>query len=523
MGTLHIDRLEARYRLPPSAARGKSRLDRLLWAVLDHGLDAAKVGRGVGDDELVCLRTLHLPVRLRLAEPDWRLVDAWSQALGRAIEAAICGGDATQVVRYGSRLEALADLAQGIARGDLGRAWAWRAAGLADVAATGSIRTAARALVGALRREPERIMPVLAIVAARGRLAQLASRLDLDLWLGLARAALRSAGADPGIVLAPTIAPTVEPPRTPLPATLARSTIACALVRDAAAAVREPQLTRMLAAFALLEAEPLLLRRADAGASVTWATRFLGSGTFPAGTSQQAGRGPIDGAPRDAPALMARPRGQEDAAGTPPWAADAARRDVPADTSDDAVLAASESQEDGAAPHGLDDLRQAGASVWGGLLFLLHLVDALDLPAALAVGTSFPGRPPRWVLHQLACMLLPLAADDPAALAFAGLRPEDAPPSRGEPPLGEDERQMLAVWRDQIVEGLRARLAWPVDDDPALLRRLCLRRALILADPGWIEVHLRLREVDVDVRRAGLDLDPAYVPWLGVVVTFVYG
>ena len=498
MRTLRIDRMEARYRLPPSAAGAKPRLDRLLRAVLDHGLDAAKVGRGASESELICLRTLHLPVRLRLSEPDWRLVESWSQAFAQAIEASIRNRDATQVVRYGSRLEALADLAQGVARGDLARAWAWRAAGLADLAATGSIRTAARALVGALRREPERIVPVLAIIAARGRLAQLTSRLELDLWLGLARAALRAAGSDPGSVLAPTAAPAVATPRAAtVAATLARSTIARALGRETAAALREPALARIMAAFGLLEAEPLLLRRPDAATSVTWAARRLASGTHSARTGPRAELKTLEATQPDLSAT-APTAGRRDEAGC-------TDRDVPADTP------------------GLEDLRQAGASVWGGLLFLLHLVGPLDLAAALAGGTTFSDRPPRWVLHQLACALLPLAADDPAALAFAGLRPEDAPPSRGEPPLGEDEHQVLAVWRDRIVEGLRARLAWPVDNDAALLRRLCLRWAMILADPGWIEVHLRLREVDLDVRRAGLDLDLGYVPWLGVVVRFVYG
>ena len=49
------------------------------------------------------------------------------------------------------------------------------------------------------------------------------------------------------------------------------------------------------------------------------------------------------------------------------------------------------------------------------------------------------------------------------------------------------------------------------------------RVAEIVVDPGWIEVRLQLEEVDVDLRRAGLDLDPGWLPWLGAVVRFVYG
>jgi hypothetical protein len=40
--------------------------------------------------------------------------------------------------------------------------------------------------------------------------------------------------------------------------------------------------------------------------------------------------------------------------------------------------------------------------------------------------------------------------------------------------------------------------------------------------PGWVEVYLPLDGVDVAVRRAGLDVDPGWVPWLGTVVMFRY-
>ena len=70
---------------------------------------------------------------------------------------------------------------------------------------------------------------------------------------------------------------------------------------------------------------------------------------------------------------------------------------------------------------------------------------------------------------------------------------------------------------------LRARLPGASDrGDPALLLSVCRRHAVIHADPGWIDVDLRLDEVSVDVRRAGLDLDPGYLPWLGCVVRFRY-
>ena len=57
---------------------------------------------------------------------------------------------------------------------------------------------------------------------------------------------------------------------------------------------------------------------------------------------------------------------------------------------------------------------------------------------------------------------------------------------------------------------------------PALLTRLLCRAARISADPGWIDVHFALRDVSVELRRAAIDLDPGFLPWLGVVLRYRY-
>jgi hypothetical protein len=66
------------------------------------------------------------------------------------------------------------------------------------------------------------------------------------------------------------------------------------------------------------------------------------------------------------------------------------------------------------------------------------------------------------------------------------------------------------------------------------LRRWCRRRAGIglhslVRRPGRVEAtrtHLDVifehRQADIRVRRAGLDLDPGWVPWIGRVVRFHY-
>jgi hypothetical protein len=124
------------------------------------------------------------------------------------------------------------------------------------------------------------------------------------------------------------------------------------------------------------------------------------------------------------------------------------------------------------------------------------------------------------VLHQLALTLVPAEADDPAVLAFAGLPPETEPPWLHEEPATVTEVVVIAAYAARIREAVRERLNRR-DPDEAL-QFVCHRHAVIVADPGWIEVHFALTDVSVEIRRAALDLDLDYLPWLGVVVKFVY-
>lgn len=49
------------------------------------------------------------------------------------------------------------------------------------------------------------------------------------------------------------------------------------------------------------------------------------------------------------------------------------------------------------------------------------------------------------------------------------------------------------------------------------------RPARVLATSSHLDLHFRLQDVSLPVRRCGLDLDPGWQPWLGRVVQFHYG
>ena len=170
----------------------------------------------------------------------------------------------------------------------------------------------------------------------------------------------------------------------------------------------------------------------------------------------------------------------------------------------------------------------AAATSWGGLLFLLPVVAELGIPASVTAEPGAYGVGLRPVLHELGRRLLARAAPgaepadvrDPALLAFCGLSSGSQAPRPPEPPASE----RIGLVAGSVAAALRERLPAlePDRGDPALLLSVCRRHAVIQADPGWIDVDLRLDEVSVEVRRAGLDLDPGYLPWLGCVVRFRY-
>jgi hypothetical protein len=167
----------------------------------------------------------------------------------------------------------------------------------------------------------------------------------------------------------------------------------------------------------------------------------------------------------------------------------------------------------------IPQLRRRTRTSYGGLLFLLHIVADLELANDIAQHPVLSARGFRWSMHQLALTLCPGAEPgDPAALAFAGLPPDDVPPSRGEAPPTDAEIDALAAFARHITVALEQRLPPEREQFASLL----LRSAEVVADPGWIDVCFSLPDVSTAVRRAGLDLDLGYLPWLGVVMRFVY-
>lgn len=495
MDTLAITRLHTRFRTP--TARARQRLLRLPPRLVDQALADAATAAGLFANEHVCVRRLALTARFDLREPDEHLLAQWAAALASELAEQIRAGRSAQVQRYGSLRAALLDLVVSSVAGDRRRAWAWRQLGFTVDA------SAATTVFAALLKHPEAIPPVLDAARRQGVLRRLVALLAAAEWTTLAAellaihdrprawaevALLRASarGADSAAAAGPHTDPTGQGEHAwagPHPAHLAHLVnrlLASPLGQAVHAAARglDPERRAALAVFLAMGGAPARLSALGTAAPALLALVFQHLAR-PAAVSQQPPT-PELGSPD-----QAAPPAERDAAETPPPAGD---------------------------PQAI--ARPEGWTDHAGLLFLVHLLDA-HIEAVLA---ATPTRPLAWSLHALARALLDLADDDPAALAFAGLAPDAEPPNaRGTSrPVHPSEQAAL----DVIAGEIRSQLAEHVEE--RTLEEICARRGLVRADPGWFCVHLDLDSVDLAIRRAGLDLNPGHLPWLGVVMEFVY-
>ncbi len=468
----HIHALAARYVLPRPHAGAQARLDRLLRRMLDEALEPALERAGVPLHAEVCLREISSRLTLDLGASDDALILKWSLELAAVIAAAVADPGPTVVV-FGSLHHALAELTADVATGTLARAWAYRQLGLGELAHVGAPQRISL-LVGALERTPAAIVAILAKSAERGQLTALRGRLTPAHWLRLARAAARTHDA------------------------LAQLDI---LLREATSAPgpgdmsQEPSMSRPPGPLVrTLAADPGVASSPEARAAASLLCALASEPGHPDVRLAQA-RSTLRTL-RPTPT----PRGTPDE--PPPPRSTALTTSLPIASDPEPTP------------------RPRADTHHGGLLFLVHLLAPLI--TTVTTTDAYPGRPLRWVLHRWALALAPIPATDPAALAFAGLAPDARPPSVGEPPPTPAELERITLDITSITTALHLALGEPAIDPTHLRARVCQRFARVVADPGWIELHLSLREVDTDLRKAGLDLDPGFVPWLGAVVKFVY-
>jgi hypothetical protein len=518
-------------------------------AAIARGVAARRLGRALGDAGLPpgiwCIRRLEVTVRFDLERPDAALEAAWAAAVVGAVRHALATGS-DGVVRYDRERDALVAMVADVAVGRFERAWVWARLGLAGACGPPAWQ-APGAVVAVLARRPEQALGVVVEAARRVGVAAMHRALGPAGWAEVAAIARAAVGGRPR----PRESP--PPPAGPRPpasvATLAAELVAgsslAGLVRTAR--LRPDWVT--IDAWALLvtaEADASVPRR-HAAAAVEAAVAELLAVAFdvapPPSPTAPAGGDTDDYRPAG-PAAAPQAGGRR-APATPAVAADPPVRPVaPGPVPPPAPgTPAPRGPAAGPAPAGEADPDRGGRAVgpepagtgaepaaaaghptdWAGLLFLLATAAAAGVPEALTSDPVLEARTLPWALTGVALALLPVAAADPAVAAFAGLDPEARSAwATGRPATEAELRQLRVVaarWAAVTAEALDR----TGTDHGVAVVAVARRRGRIDHSPGWVDVHLELDKVDIDVRRAGLDLDPGWVPWLGTVVRFVYG
>jgi hypothetical protein len=462
MPDIRIQKFKTHYHLPSSVLRERHRLEQVRAAVLDEALERALERAGLPENGELCIRKIYAPIRLRLTNSDAEMAMQWSLEIAAEIERAMHDDRATNVVFYRAKRQALLEMIINVARGEFARAWAWRQLGFWHVSDQPTESEAIAVIVRALGMEATMVIPALHALLQAGLLPRVARRMTREQWETLAHAALIAMNIAPRLN---DSTPTPQIVRHAMRVLKSSRLLQVLLAAQTLIAGNDDAGARAVATIAILEVEPALLRTNTAHALLAFVTNALR-------TTRIETRNDVS---------------------------DASESIVPSD--DDVPL----------------DLRHYAATRFGGLLFLLGVIEDLNLPDELL--EQFAARGLRWTLHQLALALLAIEADDPAALALAGLQPDALPPAQG--PITEGEARVMRHFVSRILARLRALLDWQTND-AFLLAFVCERRAEIIADPGWIEVRFSHDTVATELRRVGLDLDPGYVDWLGVVVKFVY-
>lgn len=496
----------------------------MLRRVADSRLDDALREQPLPEGEW-CVRRLDLALDLDAERPLSALETGWADRIITALRQSLRDGS-SDIVRFVRPEDAVDDLFAGLAVQDYDRAWAWRQVGIIEPGdplpeddARGLFLTVLRRLHHGGARAVERLIARVGVAPAH-RL------LGAQGWVQTAVIASRDAGASWWPTRSGEAAPLLDlsaahgsstdrggpapafldPALVALSSQIAASGTLAQAFRRSGLRVDESTLEAW-AVLAIAEVDPLLLRRADdplRDLVCAVAERLQP----PAQPGIPPSSHPV------APArVTARPRSGEPGDTAHPDADDVSAAPAPGREADDDSTSSTAPDREvaGEAPAGLP-------TSWGGLLFLLNTASDAGIPEALDE-PPFRARPSGWVLHRLALRLVPAGADDPAFLALAGL---------SEPPTGEpdeiEERALglcAARWAQHTADRLRA-TGTVGRDDAAVVHRVAKRNASVACEPGWIELSLALDDVDLDIRRAGLDIDPGWVAWLGRVVRFRY-
>ena len=468
---------------------------------------------------LVCVRRLELGRLPSNGSPQsvaLLIEKRFAEGRSGAVHASESGADIAEAVWFRDALEAHEAAALRIAAGKALDAWFWRLAIPNVMTATDAEKLRTIAFAIAATEEAPRALPAwTASLVRAGYREQLISALRPGDGHVLLRAAAVSSLASEFSTAATAIADETRNRGTQNRAVDDRAAFVELTAKRAAALLPQP-FTPMAERAAARDAQsadgiapaPDTPTRAPRGRAarpqlVASQERIAGEGFEPAGDRliRAATKSPARDESTEAvvPDTSRHRRGERRAAGSP---------DAPSEQPDAVVAESTRAEGPGetdpaaGAPLAFRSpwqLPYAPPTTAGGLLFLLPVLERVGLTdwvTERALEEPAPDVMAAQILHLLLSRLR-VEADDPAW------------------GIATPEGSEAAFWLTGCRRYLRRRVH-------VGLASLVVRRARIAITPTHVDVFFRLNAADVRVRRAGLDVDPGWVPWFGRVVTFHY-
>jgi hypothetical protein len=154
---------------------------------------------------------------------------------------------------------------------------------------------------------------------------------------------------------------------------------------------------------------------------------------------------------------------------------------------------------------------------YAGFLFLIPLLVRVGLSRAIQDHPEWVDSQVPWRLLRSLADRLSIPVDDPVYLWLSGDvagGPEEVHRERDE--FGAKEVDaIVGHWR-------KAMRSWCRLQAHLGLFNLVRRPGWVSCSQTHVEVWMPLSDIDLRIRRAGLDIDPGWVPWLGQVIRFHY-
>lgn len=513
---LHIARLRGTLH----SAHPLSEQDLRRWRETVQEAGVPELGVDVSDpEEWLLIRHLDVTMHWRPDGPRAEAGQDWTQALQHAMRELVSRPEHPDLVRYRGRRQGLSDLIYRSALGETHRQWAWRRMGWLDGVEMSPQRALAQGLAH-LRAQPGWVWPLLrqwvAAEPSTGVLTALLRAVPPSEWQGWLGTCLASRGyavlqwrGGPAhqragwLVPAMTVADqahgqvsTYEDVVWPALNTDAQVLSGWLAARPWLAASHGEVLAVLMAAVAWPDQGSgigLLRQRLDAAWRVVWGTGV----SAPPALWRERGEASVFASSIDAPSVD---RTTPALGATPVDAMHAIPDHAAADDTDLPPAPA------------LPDSELWQPTQWAGALFWLRALEAPGLLEELMGPLPCQGADARG--HALAALATALGvpSQDAALRAFVGGVLPQGQPHAGMAQAAHAQAARWAAWLDEVAPELA---------EPRL-RTVCQRPGRLRFEPGWIELHLSLDQVDTRIRRLGLDLDAGYLPWLGCVLRIRY-